>query len=71
MTSVAQVLAPLSLPSACNAALFFTRFSMQAVEGGAATGEAARTRIIGMDGQDVSGIRLQYPPVPTMCPVCR
>lgn len=70
-SSVAQVLAPVSLPSACNAAVFFTRFRMQAVAGGAPSGEPARTRVIGMDGQDVSGIRLQYPPVPTMCPVCR
>jgi hypothetical protein len=50
-----------------NAAACFTRFNMRAVEGCA----TSRTLVIEMDGQDVPGIRLQYPPVPVMCPVCR
>ena len=68
---VMQLLEPVAVPSACNAAVFFTRFSMRAVEGGAVGLDDARTRVIEMDGQDVHGVRLQYPPVPVMCPMCR
>lgn len=66
-----QLLAPVAVPSACNAAVFFTRLRMQVAEGGALEPAGSRTREIEMDGQEVPGIRLQYPPVPVMCPVCR
>jgi hypothetical protein len=70
-SSVTQLVAPLVIPSACNAAVFFTRFSMRALQGGAPSVDDPGSRTVQMDGQNVPGIRLQYPPIPVMCPVCR
>lgn len=49
-------------PVACHRAVFFTRFTMTATE----MGNGARSRVVQMGGHDVPGVRLLYPPLPTM-----
>lgn len=67
---ILQLLSPLDIPATCHTARFFTRFSMRVQEppvGGAA---AIRVRVVEMDGQDVPGIRLEYPWLYRPCAVC-
>ena len=68
---VTRVMDPVTGPTSCHFARFFTRFTMR-VQEPRPPGEApVPVRSVSMDGQEVPGIRLEYPWVPTACPVCR
>jgi hypothetical protein len=56
-------------PIACNRAVFFARFTMTAHEM-STTSRVLRSRVVQMGAHDVAGVRLQYGPLPTLCPVC-
>lgn len=56
-------------PIACHRASFFTRFKMTVNETNTIT-RALRSRVVEMGAHDVAGVRLVYPPLPPMCPVC-
>jgi hypothetical protein len=65
-----QVMRPIFLPVTCHAAVFFTRFNMRVQEGPPAGAAAVRVRVVEMEGHDVPGIRLEYPPIHFPCPAC-
>ena len=67
----AQLTSPMSPPTSCHHARFFTRFSMRVQEGPPAGAAAVRVRVVEMDGHDVPGIQLVYPWLYRPCPVCR
>lgn len=57
-------------PTACHRAVFSTRFTMTARETNTIT-RALRSRVVQMGPHDVTGVRLLYAALPTMCPLCR
>jgi hypothetical protein len=52
-------------PVSCHRALFFARFSMTANEI-STTSNATLSHVVQMSGHDVPGVRILYPPLPTL-----
>lgn len=52
-------------PIACHRAIFFARFTMTANESNT-TSSATLSHVLQMSGHDVPGVRLLYPPLPTL-----
>jgi hypothetical protein len=65
-----QIISPVSAPTACHLASFFTRFNMRVQEGPPAGAAAVRVRVLAMDGHDIPGLRFEYPWLYRPCPVC-
>ncbi|HJU69916.1 MAG TPA: hypothetical protein VJ650_16880 [Gemmatimonadaceae bacterium] len=61
---------PVTTPTTCRFATFFTRFNMRAQEGPPAGAAAVRVRVITMDGHDIPGLRFEYPWLYRPCAVC-
>ena len=69
--AVMRVMDPVTAPTSCHFARFFTRFNMRVQEPRPPGAAPVPARSVSMDGQEVPGIRLEYPWVYTACPVCR